>query len=84
MSDNLERKIYEAIRGQCISDASAERAAALATELAGEKCTSADKQSMAIAQIAEQMEQWSDKNVFADVSLLRSRIADWARQLRAL
>lgn len=39
MAATLERKIYEAIRGQCISDASAERAAALAAELAVEKFT---------------------------------------------
>jgi hypothetical protein len=40
MAATLERQIYEAIRGKCVSDASAERAAALAAELAIEKFTS--------------------------------------------
>jgi hypothetical protein len=39
MAATLERQIYEAIRGKCVSDASAERAAALAAELAVEKFT---------------------------------------------
>ncbi len=37
MEITLERQIYKAIRGRCISDASAERAAAQASELAIEK-----------------------------------------------
>ena len=39
MAATLERQIYEAIRGKCVSDASAEQAAALAAKLAVEKFT---------------------------------------------
>lgn len=62
MAATLERQIYEAIRGQCISDASAERAAALAAELAVEKFTSTNTASAKLpADIKEKFQRWCNQ-----------------------
>jgi len=55
-----------------------------ALEIKVKNLTASNTQSTAITQIAEQMEQWGHEDVPVDVDLLRSRIADWVRQLRAL
>jgi len=49
MAATLERQIYEAIRGKCVSDAAAERAAYLALELAVKKFTPTNTGSQNLA-----------------------------------
>lgn len=79
MAATIERNIYEAIRGMCVSDASAERAAALAAEFAVEKFNNLQQRH---AKIAAELEQCAvDMNSDKLIPIVTC-LNQWARLLR--